>query len=54
MRYGFNKGVPPTVLTLEKSQKTSKFCSKRPQKTCKNPSFRCFFRTLCYFIVSET
>ena len=46
IRYDILKATRPLCQTLEKAQNVSNSCSHRPQKTCTNPSFRCFFPLL--------
>ena len=46
IRYDILKATRSLCLTLEKAQNVSNSCSHRPQKTCTNPSFRCFFPLL--------
>ena len=42
MKYDISKASALRCRTSEKGQKASKSSSLRPQKTCTNPSFRCF------------
>ena len=48
IRYDILKATRPLCQTLEKAQNVSNSCSHRPQKTCTNPSFRCFFPLLAH------
>ena len=46
IRYDILKATRPLCQTLEKAQNVSNSCFHRPQQTCTNPSFRCFFPLL--------
>ena len=42
MKYEISKATAPAMPNLGKGTEISNCCSRRPQKTCTNPSFRCF------------
>ena len=42
MRYDITNRQHLRCQGSEKAQSASKFCSRRYQKACTNPSFRCF------------
>ena len=48
MKYDVLKQTVPKMQNSEMGQNVSNFCSRRPQKMCKNRWFRCFFLYLAH------
>ena len=48
MRYDISKRKTPEMPNLGKGTECLKLRSQRPQKTCTNPSFRCFSPLLAH------
>ena len=53
MRYDISKASAPSMPNLKKDRKHVKILLKMPQKTCRKPSFRCFFLFWRHICLSE-
>ena len=53
MKYDISKSKAPEMPNLERGQNAANYCSKRPQKTCLNPCFRCFSLLLAHISATQ-